>query len=207
MGQDWPPSDEPDAVAEPVASDVLRSLASGRESTISFGDLVAAAGARVHGLILLLLVLPETLPLPLPSASTILAPPLMLISLHLALFGENGAWPGRMSGWHVPRSTVAATARYLVPVLRWLEAMSRPRWAALARRERLIGLACLYLSAMLFLPIPLLNTPPAICLALIALGLIQRDGLIIALGLGGTLATTLALAWLVIWAGGLFGSA
>jgi hypothetical protein len=80
--------------------------------------------------------------------------------------------------------------------------MSRPRWAAFAGQERLIGLVCAYLSLILLLPLPFVNAPPAICLALIALGLIQRDGVLIALGLAGTVMTTFALVAAVVWAGG-----
>lgn len=187
---------------EPSASRVLRELGSRSEETISFGDLVGAAGARVHGLALLLLALPETLPLLLPSASTFLAVPLMLIALHLVMFGEDSGWSSSLRHLHLRRSVVATTTRYLAPVLEWFEALSRPRWPALARRERLVGAFCLYLSAVLFLPIPLMNAPPAICLAALALGLIQRDGVIIAFGLAGTVVTTAAVIWLLIWAAG-----
>lgn len=193
-----------------AASHMLRSLAAEPGETVSFGDMMAAAGARVHGLGLLLLVLPETLPLPLPSASTILAIPLLLISLHLVVFGEGSRWPARLDALRVSRSAVQSVVRYLAPVLEWFESMSRPRWTVFAGHERLIGLACAYLSLVLLLPLPFLNAPPAICLALIALGLIQRDGVLIALGLAGTVAVTFALAWVVAWAGGIvigYGSA
>ena len=206
MALDGPARDGHDAGAEPSASEVLRALAAGDGPTISFGDLLAATGARIHGFALLIIVLPETLPLPLPSASTFLAVPLMLIALHLALFGEGSLWPARLSHIHVRRSTVAAAVRYVAPVLEWLESLSRPRWAALARRESLVGVVSLYLSLVLFLPVPFLNALPAICLALLALGLIQRDGVIIAVGLAGTAVMTAAVAWIVVWAGGLIAS-
>ena len=198
------PADDGDR--DHTASHVLRSLAARNEPSISFGTILAAAGARVHGLALLLIVLPETLPLPLPSASTVLAIPLFLISLHLAVFGEGGGWSSpRLDAIRIRRTALAAAVRYVAPVLEWLEALSRPRWSAIARRERLIGLVCLYLSAVLFLPLPFVNAPPAICMALLALGLIQRDGVIVTLGLAGSAAVTVALAWIVLLAGGLVG--
>ena len=83
-------------------------------------------------------------------------------------------------------------SRYVAPALGWFEGWSRRRWPALVQRERLAGLVCLYLSLILFLPIPFLNTPPALCLAAIALGLIQRDGAIIAGGMVGTVLVTAA---------------
>jgi hypothetical protein len=188
---------------EPTASQVLRSFAARTEKSVSLGELMAATGSRVHGLALLLLVLPETLPLPLPSISPILAVPLFLISLHLMVFGEGSLWPSRLDAIRIRRSAVAATVRYVAPILEWLESMSRPRWSILVRHERLIGLACVYLSLVLFLPVPFVNAPPAICLALIAFGLVQRDGVIISLGIAGTAVITAAVVWIAFWAGGL----
>ena len=202
MDQKSPPLPAEPAVDHHASSHVLRALASGKSETVTFLEMMDSAGARVHGLALLLLVLPETVPLPLPSASLILAIPLLLISLHLALFGEGSRWPARLNTVHVRRSAVAATAHYVAPVLEWFENLSRPRWSMIARHEHLLGLVCAYLALILLLPLPLMNTPPAISMALIALGLIQRDGLLVILGLIGTIATTIALVWVAVWAGG-----
>lgn len=199
-----PAAAPPDPEVEP-ASSVLRRLAEGGGDSISFAEILEYAGPRVHGLALLLLVLPETVPLPLPSASTILAIPLCLISLHLVIYGEGGRWPQRLQTLRVSRAATAVVARYLVPVLAWLEAFSRPRLTILAHRQRLLGLVCFYLSLILLLPLPFLNAPPAICLALIALGLIQQDGLLIAAGIAGTIGITIALVGIVVLARGLLG--
>ena len=182
------------------ASAMLRSLAANATGAVPFASIAEAAGARVHGLALLLLVLPETLPLPLPSISVVLALPLLVISVHLTLFGEGSGWPARLERVAVPRTVLAAMAEYLAPILERLEDASRPRWRGLARRERLVGFVAIYLSAILFLPIPFMNAAPALCLAAIALGLIQRDGLLIAIGFAGTAVISGMLAWLGIWA-------
>ena len=103
----------------------------------------------------------------------------------------------------MPRSVLAAAARYLAPVLRWIERASRPRWLWIARRERLIGWVCLYLCVILILPIPLLNSPPAACLAAVALGMIQRDGVFIVAGIVGGLLVTAVFVGIIDVAGGL----
>jgi hypothetical protein len=180
------------------ASVVLRQLGEGGSPSVPFGEVAAAAGSRVHGFALLIFVLPETIPLPLPSVSAILGIPLVLISAHLAIFGEGSRWPARLERLHIPRSVIAGTAHYVSPVLERFEGMSRRRWAGLVRRERLIGLLCLYLSLILLLPLPLVNLAPALCIAAISLGLIQRDGRFIAIGIAGTVALTAALVWLVL---------
>jgi hypothetical protein len=81
-------------------------------------------------------------------------------------------------------------------VLDWLEHVSRPRWDIFVREERLTGLLCLYLSFILFLPVPLMNAPPAISLAAVALGIIHRDGILIAIGWLGAAIISTALFFL-----------
>lgn len=200
MAENGPPSIRVDG--EPHASEVLDSLAAIEDERIPLSAIVAAAGSRVHGLALLVFVLPEVPPLPLPSASTVLAVPLIVISAHLALFGEGSLLPARLQPASVPRPVFVAAARYLAPMFRWIERASRPRWLWLARQERMLGLVCLCLSIILILPIPLLNSPPAWCLAAIALGMIQRDGVFIALGIAGAVAVTGVLAGIIDLAGG-----
>lgn len=192
MPQSPPPDDDPPASA------VLHSLAEGAEPSVSFGEVVTAAGSRVHGFALFLFVLPETIPLPLPSASGILGIPLVLISAHLAIFGENSGWPKRLNQIHIPRSVLAATDRYVAPVLRRFEAMSRPAWSTIVQRERMIGIICLYLSLILLAPIPLVNAAPALCIAAISLGLIQRDGRFVVAGVVGAVLLTAALVWVAL---------
>jgi len=187
----------------PTTSEIIDTLAASPDARIPFSAVVAAAGSRVHGLALLVIVLPEAVPLPLPSASTVLGIPLIIISAHLALFGEGPMLPARLEAIAVPRSVLQAAARYLAPAFRWIENVSRPRLLWLVRRERLLGLVCLYLSLILILPIPLFNTPPAICLALVALGMIQRDGALVILGILGGVAVTGILIGVIDAAGSL----
>jgi hypothetical protein len=184
------PTSRPTPPAERTASQVIEALAAGEADRIPLSAVVAAAGSRVHGLALLIFVLPEVPPLPVPSISTVLGVPLIIISAHLALFGEGALLPRRLLTATLPRRVLDAAARYLAPALRWVERASRPRLHWLVRQERLVGLVCLYLSLILILPIPLFNVPPAVCLALVALGMIQRDGLFILIGMIGGLLVT-----------------
>jgi hypothetical protein len=193
MDQDLTAGTMTGAQREESASEILRSLAARPETHIPFGEVVAAAGSRVHGIAIFLFVLPETLPLPLPSASGILGIPLLIISAHLAVFGEAARLPQRVLDLKIPRKVFVAISTYVGPILEWLEKLSRPRWGFFVREERPMGILCLYLSLILFLPLPLMNAPPAICLAAVALGIIHRDGVLIAFGLVGAIAISAAL--------------
>lgn len=183
---------------ERTLTQVLRGLPEGVPVTL--GDLLAASGSRAHGVALLLLGLPESLPLPLPSASAILGVPLVVISAHLALFGEAGALPRRLRARMLPPWLLGALRHRVAPLLGRAERLSHPRWMTLAGRERALGVVCLYLSVLLLLPLPFFNVPPALCLVLLAWGMVQRDGMAVAAGLAGTLMMTAGLVGLIGWA-------
>jgi hypothetical protein len=185
-------------------SAVLKKL-SKKDGEVALGDAMKETRSRAHGLGLLLFSLPETIPLPVPSLSTILAVPLVLISGHLMLFGEQGGIPKKIRAWCIPASIADKLGRYVAPVFEKLEHVSHHRWEALATRERLLGAVCLILAIILILPIPFGNLPPAVCLAVIAFGMLQRDGVVVALGLAGTVVVCAALAYAVSMAGSLFG--
>jgi hypothetical protein len=174
-------------------STILESLADDKAEQVTLGDVLSKTGSRAHGLGLFVFVLPETLPLPTPSLSTFLAIPLVLISAHLTVFGEGSGIPDWVQRRAIRASIVRKIAQYVVPVVAWIEQLSRPRLLALVERERLLGVVCLLLSIVLALPIPLANFLPAVCLAAIAFGMLQRDGVIISLGLLGSVGVLISL--------------
>lgn len=164
---------------------------------LTLGALLEAAGSRAHGVALLLLALPEALPLPVPSASAVLGVPLLIISAHLVLFGAGASLPRRLRARALPAWLLGLLRERVAPILGRAERLSRARWMPLARGDRLLGLVCTYLSVLLLLPLPFFNVPPALCLVLIAWGMVQRDGVAVLAGLAGTVAITGALAGLV----------
>ena len=182
-----------------TASRLIRDLASSNAGQVSLGALLTSLGSRAHGLALVLLALPDTLPLPIPSTSTVLGIPLVLIAAHLVLYGEGSKLPRRAEAIAVSPAVIRALARYAAPLLEALEKLSRPRWPRFVRNDRLLGLLCLYLSVLLLLPIPFLNAAPALCLIAIALGMIHRDGLMVAAGIVGTALVTLSLGFFAEW--------
>jgi hypothetical protein len=185
------------AMSEP-ASEILHRLATSDRPAIGVGVVAAAAGARVHGLALLIIALPEAVPLPLPSASLVLAWPLLVIAGHLAVFGERRTLPGWLSRRTIPRSVLSAVDAYGGPLLKRMERLSRPRWGALARQQRLAGFVAFYLALILLLPLPFFNVPPAISIVALGLGLIQHDGIATAIGVAGAILITGFLAGLIV---------
>lgn len=165
--------------------------------SVPLREVATALGGGGHALALLVLVLPETIPLPVPSISLVLGVPLILVAWHLVVHGDDGTLPGRVRDVEVPTAAAKVVDRWVGPVVRWIERLSQPHWPAIARRQRLAGVVCLYLAILLALPIPFVNLVPAVCLAAIALGLVRRDGVYVAAGLAGTVGLTVALIYLV----------
>lgn len=176
----------------------MRALPDGTD--VELGEIVERFGSRTHGTAILILSVPDAIPLPIPSVGAILGVPLILISLHLALFGEAGGVPARARRWRLPAAAIGVTKRYVVPVLTRAERISAVRVGAIAGRGRIIGLLCLLLSLILLLPIPLMNTPPSLCLAVLAWGMIQRDGVFVLAGMAATAALIASLGFAVEWA-------
>lgn len=183
-----------DDVAPPSLDRVLSELASrnGAGENVQLGEVLDLAGSRAHGMSILLLALPEALPLPIPSFGAVLGVPLLAVCAHLAIYGERVRLPARLVRREVPGRLLDAAARYGGPVVRRAERWTRPRLGAVASRERAIGMLCLLLSLVLFLPIPLMNVPPACLLILLAWGLVQRDGVFVMAGAIGTAGLAIA---------------
>ncbi|MGC1259199.1 MAG: exopolysaccharide biosynthesis protein, partial [Jannaschia helgolandensis] len=67
--------------------------------------------------------------------------------------------------------------------------------------ERLVGVVCLLMSLLLVMPIPLMNAPPAIAIACMSWGLVQRDGVFVGIGIAvsiGVLVSILIFADLIL---------
>ena len=180
-------------VDEPL-SDLMAEMPEDRD--LPLGELIDALGARAHGTALLLLSLPDSVPLPIPSIGAILGVPLALVSLHLAVFGGAGRLPRRVQRWRFPARGIGALKRYAIPFLTRTERISRPRLGLVAERQRAIGVVCLVLSLILLLPIPFMNALPSICLALLAWGIVQRDGAFVLAGLATSAALLVTLGFL-----------
>ncbi|SDZ40166.1 Uncharacterized conserved protein [Jannaschia faecimaris] len=190
--------DDVDPLRAPPLDKVLETLIKRSESgqDVRLRDMLDLTGSRVHGILILLLALPEAVPLPLPSIGAVLGVPLILISGHLALYGERMTLPAKLLNRRVPGRALAVMGKYGRPVLRWMERLSRSRIPFVANRERMIGLLAAVISFLLFLPIPFVNVPLAMILSVLAWGMVQRDGLFVLIGVAATVALAL-LAMLV----------
>ena len=159
-------------------SAVLLALAAQTDrERISIGDLVAALGDRALGALLFIFAFPNVLPVP-PGTSTLLGAPLIFLAAQLML-GRAPWLPAVVSRRSLLQADFAVLVRRVVPWLQRAERLLRPRltWAAWPPMEYALGAVCLLMALVLVLPIPLGNMLPALAISLMALAVLERDGL------------------------------
>jgi hypothetical protein len=120
-------------------------------------------GDRSIGGLLLVLALPMAPPVPAPGISVLFGVPMIVISAQLAL-GYRRAWlPAGLARRSVPRSTFLTIVDRILPTLRRLERIVRPRAGWLASRWATVpvGVICLVLAIIITLPVPLGHVVPA----------------------------------------------
>lgn len=185
-------------------SDVLVLLAARPARKLCLGEVVEAFGDRAFGPVMFFFALVNLLPWP-PGGTTLTGAPLLLLSVELAL-GRDTLWVPRWAERiAINRVTFQKLSQRFLRPLRWTEAVARPRLYVLTGGfgQGLIGLACLFLSAVLVLPVFGGNLIPAVAIGFFALGVMQRDGVAVLLGWLTTAAAVaiLFLAWKLIVAG------
>ncbi len=173
-------------------SAVLQALADDdTRERISVSDLLAALGDRALAALLFVFALPNVLPVP-PGTSVVLGTPLVFLAAQLAL-GRAPWLPSVIMQRSMLRADFASLVRRMAPWLVRGERLLRPRLMALTTPpiEYVVGLVCLALALVLALPIPLGNVLPALAICLLALGVLERDGLWV---LAGLLTTAVSAA-------------
>lgn len=170
---------------KPHTSQLLRELLERHEGDeIRLKDLLQGIDDRAFGLTLLICALPEALPLPIAGVSAIIGIPLVLVSAQLAI-GFRRPWlPSWIENRSFKRTHFEQVIRKMLRYLEKLEYLLKPRWRFFTQPpvERLIGLLLLLLAIVILLPIPFGNILPAIVIVVISLGMIEKDGLTIAIG-------------------------
>ncbi|HLF12930.1 MAG TPA: exopolysaccharide biosynthesis protein [Gammaproteobacteria bacterium] len=182
-------------------SEVLHELAYGDGVRITFKDILLGLRHRVFGFTMLVFALPCVLPMP-PGIPTVCGIVLALIALNL-IMGRRRLWlPRAIAEKSIAREDLRRIVDRALPHLQRLERVCRPRLAIVTEPvgKVFIGLVVLVLGVLLILPIPFLgNIPPAAATAVIAIGVSERDGVVVLIGLLGAVVA-IAVASAATWA-------
>lgn len=167
-------------------SDVLNDIANDpTRPTINVADLRDAMGDRAFGALLFIFAVPNVLPVSAPGVSTVLGTPLLFFSLQIIL-GLDAPWlPQFVVRRSMRQQSFARAAGVAIPWIRRAERLLRPRLGIIARGpvEPVIGVVCAILALVLMLPIPFGNMPPAVAICILALAMLEEDGVATLVGL------------------------
>ncbi|MFZ5609908.1 MAG: exopolysaccharide biosynthesis protein [Pseudomonadota bacterium] len=175
-----------DASRDRSSALLARLVASPEGAPLTLGGLAASLGDRGFGLVMLAFALPNAFPMP-PGVSTVTGIPLFILALEMALGLPNLWLPRFLRRRPLPHAGLAKALLKAQPFLQRFERLSRPRLLVLTALpgQVVLGLVALVLATILVLPIPLVgNWPPGVALTVLALALIERDGLLLLLGYG-----------------------
>jgi hypothetical protein len=157
-------------------SEIVVSL-EGRND-LNIGVLAEAFGERALGALMFVFAVPNVIPTP-PGTSAVLGLPLVFLTFQL-MIGRDTLWlPAKIRNRPISAGLISSFITRAGPYLARFEKVLRPRFSLLVHNnaaERLIGLVSFCMAVVLFLPIPFGNILPAAAIAVLALGLAERDG-------------------------------
>jgi hypothetical protein len=184
--------------------------------TVTVREAIGLLQGRGYMLLVMILALPFSTPIPLPGVSTPFGFVIALIGLRLAL-GQKPWLPAKLLDVTLPPKFFAKVFAATQKIMRGIEYFLRPRllWLTESAVLRQLHAVPIFLAALLLLlplPIPFSNTLPGWAILLLAAGLLERDGLFILAGyivfagsvlffgaLGGVLKEAVTRLW--HWAG------
>jgi len=165
-------------------SNLLTALAALPGARISVATIIGALQDRAYALLVVLLGLPNCLPMP---------PPIPLICGLVLAFVAAQMLSGRAMPWlpqallskSIGQGELAKAVARALPALTRLERISRPRLTVLggAAAIPVLGLLILVLALGLIVAAPFIGQIPlGLAVCLVGLGLVERDGLFIIAG-------------------------
>ncbi|HEU6442907.1 MAG TPA: exopolysaccharide biosynthesis protein [Microvirga sp.] len=166
-------------------SQILLALASQPGERLTVRDIMAVLQDRAFALLIVLLGLPNCLPMP-PPIPLVCGLLLALVAIQI-VFGRDAPWlPGQLMNRSLARTDVERAVGRAIPAFRKLERFSRPRMTFLDTplAMRVMGLIILLMAlGLLFAPPFVGQIPLGLAVCLVGLGLVERDGLVIIGGL------------------------
>jgi len=179
-------------------STLLLQAVRGDGERITVGEILDALDARAFGLATLIFSIPSVIPMP-PGVPTVVGIALLIVSVQM-VFGRYELWlPRFLTKRSFSRPALVSAMEKFAPRLEAIEKIASPRLMFLTGRVGtvMIGLVVLFMAIVLILPLPPGgNFPPAVACAVLGMGLAERDGVIVLVGLIASVAATAAV-WVV----------
>lgn len=169
-----------------ASSDILEEAVENYSADdVTLEEVFYSLHERGFGLLLMIFVLPNCVPIPVPpGVSTVLSLPLLFLSLQM-IWGYDYPWlPQFLRRKKLRRNFLANMIGKAAPKLKKIEKILRPRltFASSETGEKIIGLFTFVFAVSIAVPLPLTNFLPGIGILVMSLGLLSRDGIVILIG-------------------------
>lgn len=174
---------------------MLRKLADEAHARngLTIKEALESLGKAGFGFVILLLSLPAMIPIPGPFG-LVFGSALAIVALQFAV-GVQSLWlPAFLGNRRISARAFGLLKHHASPMVAKVERFVRPDRMKVLTGRRLhyiIALPVFALAVAVALPIPFGNLAPVVALCVMAVGLIERDGLLVMLGL---LLTLVALS-------------
>ncbi len=185
-----------------IARDLCRLSSKGRREPISVQEAVGLFADRSAPLLLLFLGLIGFIPSPGLPLGAVTGLVVICVAVSMLVRPQRPLIPGFLGRRKLSPRLMRRIMRYAVPVVRRLERFFRPRltWAVTGAGMVLAIIGIAIQAVGLALPLPFGNTPFALGIILISLGLLTRDGLGALAGHAIGIAAAAVFIWLGIGA-------
>ncbi|MBI5093116.1 MAG: exopolysaccharide biosynthesis protein [Candidatus Hydrogenedentes bacterium] len=194
---------KPAKVRRTLSDDLQDLIAKAKGNALTLGQVLEIFSRRGDAIIMVFLSLPFCQPIMIPGFSTPFGLALAILGAHY-MVGRKPWLPRRLRDHSISFKTLSHTVNGMLVVTRKLEKLLHPRLTrlctepALNRVHGALIVACAILLS-LPLPIPASNMLAALPILLIALGVLESDGVFVIAGYAVAalcLAAFGALAWL-----------
>ncbi len=162
--------------------------------TTNFQEILKLFGDRGTAFLLFLIALPAALPVPAIGICVIIAPPLLFLTFQQML-GKKVIWlPNKVKLKEFSTTSLTSVIDKAIPITEKIEVLMKPRLGFLTTYQStiIIGFLGFIMSLSVLLPIPLTNTVPSMGIAIMAMGVLMRDGLAVIAG------AIIGLTWVLL---------
>jgi hypothetical protein len=169
----------------PVSENLKQLLDKPEEGSTQISEIIENFHENGILIALIFFSLPIAVPLPYPPGfTTVVGIPLILLSIQLLLGNSQVKLPLKVSTYDISNKFLHKISSKIIPILVYIERYVKPRtmFARSVYCERLVGFMSLISAFAIALPLPLTNAIPALGITVISLGLLNRDGITIIVG-------------------------
>ncbi|NTU76615.1 MAG: exopolysaccharide biosynthesis protein [Alphaproteobacteria bacterium] len=116
-----------------------------------------------------------------PGLSLLFGLPMVILAVQMVLGLKTPIFPAFIRQRMISRAVLARGLELGLKGMAKVEPLIRPRllWVSGSHMDRVHSVLALLLAVLVAFPIPILNLPPSFGVVVLALGLLQRDGLFV----------------------------